>query len=381
MMNNHNIPFLDLRPQYERLKDQIRSNCDRVYQHCQFVLGPEVSKFEKELAEFCGVEHCIAVSSGTEALHLILLAEGIGPGDGVFLPDFTYTATAEVPLSLGATPVFVDVDPRTFQIDPNSLRQRIARIKERGKLRPRVIIGVDLFGQAAPWKTLKKIAKEEELFLVSDCAQSLGGTYCAKMLGSQAQATALSFYPTKPLGAYGDSGAILTNDAGRDKIYRSLRSHGQGNQRYDVQRIGLNGRMDTLQAAILLAKLPSFKRDLARRRDIAAMYDQALQDVVMIPKRVPYSESSWSVYSILLRDQQQRDAMRSCLTKAGIGNAVYYPQPLHTQPAYNFCHDGQDLPISQNLAQCIMALPLYPDLSSRDVGRIIDVVKNQITGV
>jgi UDP-2-acetamido-2-deoxy-ribo-hexuluronate aminotransferase len=238
--------FLDLSAQQARIADDLRRRIDAVLAHCQFILGPEVAELESRLAAFCGAAHCVTVSSGTDALQIALMAEGIGPGDAVFLPAFTYTATAEVPLLLGATPVFCDVDPRTFQIDPAHLCARIASVRAAGKLRPRAVIGVDLFGQPADWPALTAIAREEGLFTLDDCAQSFGASLHGERLGRAADATAVSFFPSKPLGAYGDGGALFTEDAARADLYRSLRTHGEGATRYEVLRTGMNGRLDTL---------------------------------------------------------------------------------------------------------------------------------------
>src|ERR1700723_830343 len=256
------VPFLDLPAQQARIKDELRRRIDAVLAHCQFVLGPEVAELERELAQFCGAKHCVSVSSGTDALQIAMMAEHIGRGDAVFLPAFTYTATAEVPLLLGATPVFVDVDPRTFQIDLGSLEARIADVKRNARLTPRAVIGVDLFGQPADWPGIRAIATVEKLFTLDDCAQSFGATLGSERLGRAADATATSFFPSKPLGAYGDGGALFTESAERAALYRSLRTHGEGTTRYEVLRTGMNGRLDSIQAAVLLAKLAVFPEEL-----------------------------------------------------------------------------------------------------------------------
>ncbi len=238
------IPFLDLKAQQARIAADLRRRIDTVLEHCQFILGPEVRELEAELASFCDAKHCVSVSSGTDALQIALMAEQIGRGDAVFLPAFTYTATAEVPLLLGATPVFVDVDPRTFQIDTAHLAQRIENVRAAGTLKPRAIIGVDLFGQPADWPALTDIARRNGLFLLDDLAQSFGATLNGRPLGSQADATATSFFPSKPLGAYGDGGALFTESEERADLYRSLRTHGEGKTRYEVLRTGMNGRLE-----------------------------------------------------------------------------------------------------------------------------------------
>ena len=368
------VPFLDLKAQQARIAIDLRRRLDAVLAHCQFILGPEVAELEAALAAFCGAAHCVTVSSGTDALQIAMMAEGIGPGDAVFLPAFTYTATAEVPLVLGATPVFVDVDPRTFQIDPAQLRERVAVIRAGKRLRPRALIGVDLFGQPADWPALNEIAAQEGLMTIDDCAQSFGASLRGQRLGSAADATAVSFFPSKPLGAYGDGGALLTESADRAALYRSLRTHGEGTTRYEVLRTGMNGRMDTLQAAVLLSKLTVFEDELAARERIAQAYDARLGNAVTIPARVPDSTSAWAIYAILLPDGPARDRMQAGLKAAGVPSAIYYPRPLHLQPAYREAHDGAALPVSEDLATRIMALPIHPDLTDADVARICEAV-------
>lgn len=369
------IAFLDLAAQQKRLGPALRQRLDTVLAHCRFVMGPEVEELEGRLAQWCGARECVGVSSGTDALQIVMMAEGIGRGDAVFLPAFTYTATAEVPLVLGATPVFVDVDPDTFQIDPDHLRARIRAVRAQGKLRPRAIVGVDLFGQPAPWAALRAIAEEEGLFLLSDCAQSFGAVQAGQPLGREATATTLSFFPSKPLGGYGDGGAILTDDPERAALYRSLRTHGEGTTRYEVLRTGMNGRLDTLQAAVLLAKLDGFQAELDRREAIACAYDSGLAGSVQVPVRVPDSRSAWAIYAILLKDTAERTALQDRLKAQGVPSAIYYPLPLHWQPAYRPHHDGTTLPVSEDLAGRILALPIHPELTDEDVARVIAAVR------
>ncbi len=370
------IPFLDLKAQQARIAPLLQPRIDRVMAHCQFVLGPEVAELEGRLAAFCGAAHCVGVSSGTDALQIAMMAEGIGPGDAVFLPAFTYTATAEVPLLLGASPVFVDVDPVTFQIDPVHLEQRIVAVRDAvghaGRLRPRAVVGVDLFGQPADWPALQAIAARHDLFLLDDLAQSFGATLGNTRLGTQGMATATSFFPSKPLGAYGDGGALFTDDADRAALYRSLRSHGEGTTRYEVLRTGINGRLDTLQAAILLAKLDVFPDELDRREQVARLYDSRLGPLA--PARVPDSTSAWAIYAVLLPDHAPRDRVQAQLRDAGVPSAVYYPRPLHRQPAYAGAHDGTALPVSDDLATRIMALPIHPDLSDTQAHIVCDAL-------
>ncbi len=368
------IRFLDLAAQQVRLGPKLRERLEAVLAHCQFVLGPEVAELEAALAAFCGAAHCVGLSSGTDALQIAMMAEGIGPGDAVFLPAFTYTATAEVPLLLGATPVFVDVDPATFQIDPDHVRARVVETARAGRLRPRALIGVDLFGQPADWPALRAVAAEFHLFTIDDCAQAFGASLGNARLGTEAGATAISFFPSKPLGGYGDGGALFTQSEERAALYRSLRSHGEGTTRYEVLRTGMNGRLDTLQAAVLLAKLSAFEDELAARERVAAAYDAALAGHVATPARVADSRCAWAVYSILLPDGAARARMQAGLQAVGVPTAIYYPRPLHLQPAYAAAHDGSALPVSEDLASRILALPIHADLADGDVARVCTAV-------
>jgi UDP-2-acetamido-2-deoxy-ribo-hexuluronate aminotransferase len=364
------VPFLDLKAQQARIATDLRRRLDAVLEHCQFILGPEVRELEAELAKFCGAKHCVSVSSGTDALQIALMAEGIGRGDAVFLPAFTYTATAEVPLLLGATPVFVDVDPHTFQIDPAHLAQRIEQVRAAGGLKPRAIIGVDLFGQPADWPALLDIARHNSLFLLDDLAQSFGASLHGRPVGSQADATATSFFPSKPLGAYGDGGALFTESDDRAELYRSLRTHGEGKTRYEVLRTGMNGRLDSIQAAVLLAKLAVFPAELRARECIARTYDQRLGNAVITPKRVTDSTSAWAIYAVLLPDEAARNRVQATLREDGVPTAIYYPRPLHHQPAYQAQHDGIALPVSEDLSRRILALPIHPDLTEDAVDQV-----------
>ena len=368
------IPFLDLKAQQARIQPELRRRLEAVLSHCQFILGPEVGELEDRLATYCGAAHCIGVSSGTDALQIAMMAEGIGRGDAVFLPAFTYTATAEVPLMLGATPVFVDVDPATFQIDPAHLATRVASVREAGLLKPRALVAVDLFGQPAEWAALRDVAAGEGLFTLDDCAQSFGASLNGRRLGREADATAVSFFPSKPLGGYGDGGALLTDSAERAALYRSLRTHGEGTTRYEVLRTGMNGRLDTLQAAVLLAKLDVFDAELEAREHLAKLYDRRLGNLLGVPARVRHSTSAWAVYAVLLPSSMARDRLQLALRDVGIPTAIYYPRALHQQPAYSASHDGTSLPVSEDLATRILALPIHPDLPESDVERVCDAV-------
>lgn len=372
------IPFLDLKAQQARIAGELRRRIDAVLAHCQFILGPEVAELEEKLAAFCAARHCVGVSSGTDAIQIALMAEGIGPGDAVFLPAFTYTATAEVPLVLGATPIFVDVDPGSFQIDPAHLDRRIADVRRAGQLRPRALIGVDLFGQPADWPALNAVAARHDLFTLDDLAQSFGCTQHGRRLGASAHATATSFFPSKPLGGYGDGGALFTESDERAALYRSLRTHGEGTTRYEVLRTGMNGRLDSLQAAVLLAKLTVFEAELDAREEVARFYDRHLSGAVVTPARVADSAAAWAIYSVLLPDAATRERVQTQLRGRGIPTAIYYPRPLHLQPAYRDHHDGTVLPVSEELAQRILALPIHADLTEAALAHICDGVLSAV---
>jgi len=373
------IPFIDLKAQQARIADELCRRLDAVLAHCQFILGPEVAELEMELARLCGARHCIAVSSGTDAIQIALMAEGIGQGDAVFLPAFTYTATAEVPLVLGATPVFVDVDPHTFQIDPTDLERQVAEVRRAGRLRPRALIGVDLFGQPADWVALADVAEREGLFTLDDLAQSFGCTLHGRPLGAAADATVTSFFPSKPLAGYGDGGALFTESDERASLYRSLRTHGEGASRYEVLHTGMNGRLDTMQAAVLLAKLTVFADELKARERVARTYDSRLGNAVVTPARVPDSTSAWAIYAILLPDRATRADVQTALHTNGVPTAIYYPRPLHLQPAYRHHHNGSSLPVSEDLANRILALPIHPYLSEGDVAHVCDSVLHAVS--
>ncbi|MDP6352257.1 MAG: DegT/DnrJ/EryC1/StrS aminotransferase family protein [Alphaproteobacteria bacterium] len=365
------LSFADLGAQYRRLKPAIDARIQAVLDHGRFILGPEVAELEDALAVYAGCAHAVGVASGTDALQIALMGEGIGPGDAVFLPAFTFTATAEVVALLGATPVFVDVDPRSFTIDCGDLARRLAALKD---LRARAVIAVDLFGLPADYAALRDLAGRHGLFLLADAAQSFGATLNGARVGTLAPVTALSFFPAKPLGCYGDGGALLTDDADRAARYRSIRAHGKGDGKYDIERVGLNSRLDTLQAAILLAKLAAFDDDLTAREAVARRYDAALAGLVITPHRTNRSRSAWAQYAILLDD---RAAMVEFLKTRGVPTAVHYPRPLHRQPAYAHFANGP-LPVSEMLCDRILSLPMHPDLDEAASQRICAAVKEAV---
>jgi dTDP-4-amino-4,6-dideoxygalactose transaminase len=372
------IALFDMKAQQALIRGEIDRRLASVLDGGRFINGPEVAELETRLAEFAGCAHAVGVSSGTDALQIAMMGEGIGRGDAVFLPAFTYTATAEVPLVLGATPVFVDVDPLTFNIDIADLKRRVALVEAEGRLRPRAVIGVDLFGLPADWPEIEALCAAKGMFALDDAAQAFGGSLGNRRLGRFGQATALSFYPTKTLGCYGDGGALLTDDAERAELWRSLRTHGEGKTRYEVERTGMNGRLDTMQAAILLAKLPLLEAELAARTRIAAQYHAGLAGRVQAPAMVP--GHAWGLYSILLADEAARSRVQDVCKAAGVPTAIYYPKSLHRQPAYAAAHaagitaGAPDLPVSEALCKGILSLPMHPYLTEAEVARVIAAV-------
>ncbi|MXP64870.1 DegT/DnrJ/EryC1/StrS family aminotransferase [Roseomonas sp. M0104] len=373
------IALFDMKAQQALIRPEIDRRIAAILDSGAFINGPDVRELEAKLAAFAGVAHAVGVSSGTDALQIAMMAENIGPGDAVFLPAFTYTATAEVPLVLGATPVFVDIAEDGFNIDLQDLKRRIALVKEEGRLRPRAVIGVDLFGRPADWPALEEICRAEGMFALDDAAQAFGGALGGKRLGAWADATALSFYPTKTLGCYGDGGAILTNDAARAELYRSLRTHGEGKTRYEVERTGMNGRLDTIQAAILLCKLPLLEEELKARTRIAGWYAERLAKHVTVPGTQAGADSAWGLYSILLPDAETRGRVQAAMQARGVPSAIYYPKPLHHQPAYAAAHaaglrQSPPLPVSETVCQRILALPMHPYLDEEQAGRVAEAV-------
>ena len=331
------IAFIDLRAQYRRLKADIDAALSHALADGRFVLGPPVEELESALTARAGVPHAVSCASGTDALQIALMAEGIGPGDAVFVPGFTFPATAGVVALVGATPVFVDVAEESCMMDPADLAARIDRVAAGGSLTPRAVIAADLFGQAADYDALAPLAAERGLLLIDDAAQSFGGASGGRPVGSLAPVTTTSFYPAKPLGGYGDGGSLFTDDAERAARWRSIRQHGQGDGKYDIVRVGLNSRLDTLQAAILLVKLAAFDAEIDARERVATTYDSVLAGAVGLPGRLPLRRSTWAQYTIRL---ERRDAVQAALAAQGIPTAIHYPVPMHLQPAYREYGEG-----------------------------------------
>ena len=371
------IPFIDVAAQRRRLGGAIDAAVARVLGHCQFILGPEVRAFEAELAKFCGARHAVTCASGTDALVLALRARGIGPGDAVICPSFTFCATAEVAALVGATPVFVDVDAATFNIDANRIAGAIATAKSAG-LTPKAVIPVDLFGLAADHTAVAAVAEKANLFILDDAAQAFGATFNNRRLGTFGHATATSFFPAKPLGCYGDGGAVLTDDDEMADVLRSLHMHGQGSDRYDNIRIGLASRLDTIQAAILIEKLKIFPDEIEARNRIARRYAEGLGDLVIVPKVPAGSTSVWAQYTIRVAGGR-RDKLAAALKAEGVPTAIYYPIPLHRQQAYKHYPVGEGgVAVSDRLTAEVVSLPMHAYVDEPTQGRIIDATRRAL---
>jgi dTDP-4-amino-4,6-dideoxygalactose transaminase len=365
------IPLFDLQRQRARLERDIRRRMDAVLAHGQFILGPEVDELEKRLAAFAGVPHAIAVSSGRDALMIALMAMEVNPGDGVLVPAFTFAATAGAVASIGAVPIFVDVDRNTFNLDPVDLEHAVEEALAGGRIRPRVVMPVDLYGLPADYAAIASVASRYGLATLADAAQSFGGGIGNRRVGALAPISATSFYPTKPLGCYGDGGAILTEDEALNDRVRMIRSHGRAGTGDEAAVLGLTGRLDTLQAAILLAKLQVFDAELLRRKAIAARYDAGLADVVAVPRTPPGRVHAYALYTIRVSD---RDGVKARLAELGIGTGLFYRLALHQHPAFKD-FDGRSLPVSEQLAGEVLSLPMHPDLTDDEVDRVITAVR------
>jgi dTDP-4-amino-4,6-dideoxygalactose transaminase len=369
------IPFIDVGAQRRRLGRVIDDAIARVTAHCQFINGPEVAEFETQLAAFCGARHAVGCASGTDALMLVLMAKGIGPGDAVICPAFTFCATAEVVALVGATPVFADVDAATFNLDAASLKRAVATAK-RYDLKPKVVIPVDLFGLPADHDSLLDVANTEKLYVLDDAAQGFGAVYKGRKLGTLAAATATSFFPAKPLGCYGDGGAVLTDDAGLVDVLKSLRVHGQhGTDKYDNVRIGMTSRLDTIQAAVLIEKLKIFPDEIAARNRAAQRYAEGLNDVAIVPIVPEGSTSVWAQYTIRFKPGV-RNGLADKLRAQGIPTAIYYPKPLHRLEAYRrYPVVDNGIPVTDQLAEEVISLPMHAYLDAPTQDRIIEAVR------
>jgi dTDP-4-amino-4,6-dideoxygalactose transaminase len=381
-MNQHlrlqSIPFIDVASQRQRLGKSIDEAMARVLGHCQFINGPEVTQLEALLASFSGARHVVTCASGTDALLMVLMAKGLGRGDAVLCPSFTFCATGEAVALTGATPVFVDVDEATFNIDAASLKRGIATARQLG-LKPRAVIPVDLFGQSADHDAVAAVAEAEGLFVLDDAAQGFGASYKGRRIGTLGLATATSFFPAKPLGCFGDGGAIFTDDAQLAETLKSIRVHGQGSDKYDNVRLGLTGRLDTMQAAILIEKLRIFEDEIEARNRVAERYARGLGNVVTVPRLAAGCSSVWAQYTIRLPRGTNRDAFAAALKAQGVPTAIYYPKSMHQQTAYrDFPVADGGLPVSERLSDDVIALPMHAYLDEATQDRVIAAVREAV---
>ena len=371
------MEFRDLKYQYQVLKDDIMKNIEDVCSSGEYIMGKYVKELEQKLAEFVGVKHCITCANGTDALKMVLMSWNVKKGDAVFVPTFTFFASAEVVADLGATPIFIDVDERTFNIDVNDLNEKITKVKNEGKLNPKAIIAVDLFGLPADYLKLEKIAKDNNLLLLEDGAQGFGGNIEGRNACSFGDAATTSFFPAKPLGCYGDGGAIFTNDDELANYLISIRVHGKGKEKYDNVRLGLNSRLDNIQAGILLPKFEAFRN--YELRDINKVYEEytkRLKDIVTTPLISDGFYSSFAQYTLILQNQETRDGLQKHLKEQGIPSMVYYPKPLHLQTAFSYLgYKEGDLPVAERLSKKVLSLPMHPYLKIEDIEKICEQIK------
>ncbi len=367
------IAFMDLKSQYKGLGDSVIRRLEAILEHGMYCNGPEIAEMERELAKLTGCAHVLGVSSGTDALIVPLMAYGVGPGDAVFTSPFTFFATAEAIALLGATPVFVDILPDTYNLDPAKLAEAVTAVRAEGKLRPRGVIPVDIFGLPADYDAIEALAEREGLFVLEDAAQSLGGSYKGRPVGALGHVAATSFYPSKPLGCYGDGGAVFTSDSALHAIMHSIRVHGQGSDKYNNVRLGLNARLDSFQGAVLLAKLPTFADELAARDRVAKTYGDRLKGVGLpvVPEGLT---CAWALYTVR---HPQRDALAAHLKARDVPSGVYYGRCLHEQDAFAALgYRSGDLPISEQAAREVLSLPMHPFLTDAELDTIVAAVNS-----
>ena len=374
------MEFIDLKEQYNRLKDKIDSNIQNVLNNSNYIMGQEVKELEEKLAEYVGRKYCATCANGTDALTIAMKVLDVKENDAVFVPSFTFYSTAEVVSLEGATPIFVDVDERTFNMDSKKLEKAIKQVIEEGKLNPKAIIPVDLFGQPADFPEIIKIAQKYNLKIVEDAAQGFGGSINGKKACSFGAISTTSFFPAKPLGCYGDGGAIFTDDEEMYKKILSIRVHGKGSYKYDNVRVGLNSRLDTIQAAILLPKLEAFKEyELENRNKFARMYTEKLKGIVTTPLVPSGFESSWAQYTLILESEEKRNNLQEKLKEVGIPTMVYYPIPLHKQIVYkDYNFNLEDLKVSERLSKCVLSLPMHPYMDENLVDIITKAVIEEV---
>lgn len=374
------MQFRDLVKQYNVLKSEIDKAMINTASSGRYIMGEPVQKLETSLAEFVGVKHCIACGNGTDALTLALMAWGIKEGDAVFVPDFTFFASAETISFVGATPVFVDVDEDTFNIDTNNLEQAVKKVLQEGKLTPKAVITVDLFGLPADYIAVKKVTDKYNLLILEDGAQGFGGSINGKYACSLGDISTTSFFPAKPLGCYGDGGAIFTNNDEWASLINSLKFHGKGTYKYDNVRIGMNSRLDTIQASILQVKFNAFKEyEVKDINKAAQLYTDKLKNIVKTPIIPEGFYSSWAQYTIQLKDREQRDGLQAYLKEQGIPSMVYYPIPMHKQTAYKYLNYPENInPVTQKLCATVLSLPIHPYITEEEIEKVSKSVINYI---
>lgn len=367
------MEFIDLKAQYAQLETAIQKRINKVLKEGNYILGPEVTELEHALASYVGVKHCVSVANGTDALQLVLMAMNIGPGDAVFVPSFTFFASAEVIALVGAVPIFVDIDKDTYNMCPQSLEHEIKRVAAEGDLNLRAIIAVDLYGLPADYDAIEVIADTYQLKLIEDGAQGFGGQIGSRKACSFGDVATTSFFPAKPLGCYGDGGAIFTSDDQLAKLLISLRVHGKGEDKYDNVRIGLNSRLDTIQAAILLEKLAIYPEEVELRQKVAQRYNDALGDKFIVPQVPAGFSSVWAQYTLRAK-HSARESIQQALKDNGVPTAVYYPKGLHLQKAFEHLNNIPQLPVTEDVQAKVFSLPMHPYLSEKDQSRVIDIL-------
>ena len=379
------MQFRDLKQQYQVLKEDIDAAMVKVATDCNFISGAQVAELEKELAEYVGVKHCVTCANGTDALSIAMMVWDFGEGDAVFVPDFTFFSSGEIVSHCGATPVFVDVEKDTYNMSADSLEKAVKKVADDGKLKPRAIVAVDLFGLPADFSKLKPIAEKYGLLILEDGAQGFGGRIGDSLACSFGDIATTSFFPAKPLGCYGDGGALFTDNDEWAELMRSIRVHGKGTMKYDNVRIGLNSRLDTIQAAILSVKLKAFKEyEVEAVNKAAEQYTALLKDTVTVPVVPEGFYSSWAQYTIQLKDRKQRDKLQQILKDNGIPSMIYYPKPMHKQLAFGLatadgaCDYGFDCSTTENLCDTVLSLPMHPYLKEEEIGKVAEVVRENV---
>ena len=374
------MQFRDLKKQYQVLKEDIDKAMIEVATNCNFINGQQVKDLEKELAEYVGAKHCVTCGNGTDALTMAMMAWGIREGDAVFVPDFTFFSSGEIVSHAGATPVFVDVDIDTFNISVESLEKAVKKVLDEGKLTPKAVVAVDLFGLPADFDSVKMVADKYGLLVLEDGAQGFGGNINGKTACGFGDISTTSFFPAKPLGCYGDGGAVFTDDDEIARLLESIRVHGKGEMKYDNVRIGLNSRLDTIQAAVLSVKLKAFADyELTDINDVADKYTAALSGIVKTPVVPEGFYSSWAQYTIQLKDKETRDSLQASLKEKGIPSMVYYPKPMHRQEAFaGQVYDDADFSNTIKLCDTVLSLPMHPYLRDEDIDEVVSVIRNSL---